>query len=185
MDLEKLAADLKAGNITLAEWESAMRDYLRQQYEAAMVLVKGGRDNITQSDWGYEGSLLKKQYAFLNNFANDIAKNPESWMNGRLNNRMNLYKESAYSALEDMNRREHAQNGFDEERRVLGEADHCPGCLEQAGQGWQPIGTLDPIGAEECVTNCKCEFEYRRSTDMLFAPAERETTMLFSPAQNQ
>ncbi|HEY6021351.1 MAG TPA: hypothetical protein VIY48_16040, partial [Candidatus Paceibacterota bacterium] len=54
-------------------------------------------------------------------------------------------------------------NGYEEERRVLEPgADHCEGCEEQAAQGWQPIGTLDPIGDEECMTRCKCEFEYRR-----------------------
>jgi hypothetical protein len=51
---------------------------------------------------------------------------------------------------------------MDEERRVLGVADHCPGCLEQAGLGWQPIGTLDEIGTEECGNNCRCEYEYRK-----------------------
>jgi len=42
---------------------------------------------------------------------------------------------------------------------------NCNGCLEQAGLGWQPIGTLDEIGAEECGNNCRCEYEYRNSKD--------------------
>lgn len=163
MTLSELAESLRSGAITLPEWEAAMRDMLREQYIAAMELAKGGRENVTQADWGYVGSELKKQYGYLSNFANDIRTNPEAWMNGRLDARMNLYSESGYAALENFIRREHIEQGYDEERRVLGAADHCPGCLEQAGKDWQPIGTLDPIGAEECLTNCKCEFEFRKS----------------------
>ena len=137
-----------------------MRDYLRSNYEAAMTLVKGGRDNITQSDWGYEGSLLKKQYAYLNNFAKDIQSNPDAWSNKRLDTRMNLYKESAYAAMEDMQRRNMEQNGYTQERRVLAQVDNCDDCIEYAGMGWQPIGTLPAIGDSVCITNCKCEFEY-------------------------
>lgn len=183
MNLSKLAEDLRSGAITLPEWEASMRDFIRQEYITAMELAKGGREFITQSDWGWMGSELKKQYQFLNNFAKDIAANPEAWMNGRLDARMNLYKESAYSVLENAMRREAERQGFDEERRILGATDkHCPDCLEAAAQGWQSIGTLPAIGDSVCITNCKCEFEYRKSgaDEMLFAPAEN-TDMLFAP----
>lgn len=163
MDLKQLADALKDGTLTIPEWEAAMRDMLRREFTAAMELAKGGRENITQSDWGYMGAQLKKQYEFLGNFAKDIAANPDKWMSGRLDARMSLYGESGYGALQDFRRREFIEQGFDEEMRVLGDAEHCPGCLEQSGKGWQPIGTLDPIGAEECLTRCKCVFEYRRS----------------------
>jgi len=42
---------------------------------------------------------------------------------------------------------------------------NCNGCLEQASLGWQPIGTLDDIGDEECNMNCLCNFEYRKAGD--------------------
>jgi hypothetical protein len=163
MNLSALAESLKAGEISLSQWESSMRDYLREQYTVGMILTKGGRDNITQADWGYMGSALKKQYNYLGGFARDIANDPQAWLSGRLDYRMNLYKESAYTALEDFNRREHRLAGYDEERRVLGQADHCDDCLDAAAQGWQPIGTLPAIGDSVCIVNCKCEFEYRKS----------------------
>lgn len=161
MDLAELAEQLRSGQITIGQWEASMRSYLRSNYEAAMTLVKGGRDNITQSDWGYEGSLLKKQYAYLNNFAKEMQANPAVWSNKRLDARMNLYKESAYTAMEDMQRRNMQQNGFTRERRVLDpSANNCDDCIEYAGMGWQPIGTLPAIGESVCIVNCKCEFEY-------------------------
>lgn len=183
--MDALAEALKNGSITLAQWEAGMRDIIREEFTNAMIAAKGGREFVTQSDWGYLGSLLKKQYQYLHNFAADIAKNPEAWMNGRLNMRMSLYQKASYAAFQEMVRREHIENGYTDERRVLGVADHCPGCLQQASLGWQPIGTLDPIGAEECNMSCQCEFEYRKTgeeTDMLFAPG-LETDMLFAPAE--
>ncbi len=182
MNLEELAAALKDGRISLTEWQAAMREYLRQQYTVATMLAKGGSEHVTQSDWGYMGSLLKKQYQYLDKFAQDIANNPKAWLTGRLDVRMNMYKESAYAAYEAMNRREMINAGMDEERRVLGEADHCEDCLVETAKGWQPIGTLAAIGDSVCKTNCKCTFEYRKTTSMLFAPAQT-TDMLFAPSQ--
>jgi hypothetical protein len=79
---------------------------------------------------------------------------------------MNLYRESGYAALERFERREKINDGYTEEIRILGAADHCRSCLEYAGMGWQPIGTLPEIGDSECNMNCKCEFEYRKAGDV-------------------
>jgi hypothetical protein len=162
MSFDSLAADLKSGKITLPEWEAQMRDFVRSELNTAMILAKGGRDYVTPSDWGFVGSQVKKQYEFLDKFASDIAGNPAKWMNGRaLEGRMGLYNEVGYTALSDDLGREAEKNGFTEERRVLTAGNNCDGCIEQADLGWQPIGTLDPIGAEECNNHCHCDFEYR------------------------
>ena len=120
-DLDSLAAELIASQgDTLLVWEQSMRDMLRDEYRIALELAKGGAQNITQSDWGYMGAILKEQYAALDNFAMDIAIHPEQWLNGRLGARMKLYEQSAYGALEQFQRRVAEQSGFVEERRVLG-----------------------------------------------------------------
>lgn len=188
MNLEQLAQQLINGEITVAQWQTAMREFIRVIHREAAGIAMGGMQNVTQSQWGYVGSLVKKQYAYLDNFANDILSNPQAWLNGRLLVRMNLYERAAWGTFEQLIKRQMKAMGYDEERRVLGTADHCKGCLEQAGRGWQPIGSLDEIGAEECVTNCHCIFEYRKSTDqMLFAPrdAEKASSMLFAPGLQQ
>jgi hypothetical protein len=50
-----------------------------------------------------------------------------------------------------------------EERRVHGLLidDLCETCRHQRDLGWQPIGTLLPIGASECTHSCHCNFQYR------------------------
>jgi hypothetical protein len=153
MTLAELAEELRSGNITVSQWETSMRDFLRSEYETALILAKGGRDNITFSDWGYEGSLLKKQYQYLSNFAKEISANPTAWMSGRLDTRMKMYGESAYAALEDFQRREAEAQGYTEEIRHLHATESCPDCIA-AGEHWEPIGSLPPIGDSVCIVNC-------------------------------
>ena len=167
--LELLAEQLKSGLITVPEWQAGVRDFIRVEYNEAMILQRGGREFVTQADWGYAGSSIKKQYAYLDNFAQDIAGDPDKWLNSnRLNGRLKLYNQSGYSALEDFKNRDMRLAGWTDERNILGAADHCsgegakPGCIEVTGMGWRPIGTLPKIGARLCSQNCKCHFEYRR-----------------------
>lgn len=166
MSLSSLADDLQSGAISLVEWEAQMRDYVLSEYTIALELTKGGREKITQSDWGYLGSLVKKQYQYLDGFAGEIAANPEQWLQGkRLLARMDLYRDSAYAALEDMRGREAVNQDFDEESNELGIADHCEGCLEEKSRGWVPIGSLVPIGDRLCRVRCKCTIVYRKLVD--------------------
>lgn len=159
--LSTLSQRLIDNSITVAEWQAEMRDYIRTINREAVLIVYGGRENVTQSAWGYSGYLIKEQYQYLDGFVNDITENPKAWMNGRLLTRMRLYEKAEWGTFEAMIRFQKRQDGFTEERRELGTADHCPGCLQQAGKGWQPIGTLEPIGSQDCVTNCHCVFAYR------------------------
>jgi len=134
----------------------------------ASYLPRGGGEFGNQADYGYDGSSLKKQYGYLDQFAADIAADPVKWKTGRLDNRMRQYQQSGYTALEDFKARDVKLAGWTQERRKLGVADHCsgegatPGCIELAGMGWRPIGALPKIGEALCVNNCKCSFEYRR-----------------------
>lgn len=169
--IDLLGQQLKDGLISIPEWQAGMREYIKSETNTAMILQRGGREFVTQADWGYSGSEIKRQYEYLDKFAQDVADDPAKWLTGRLDNRVRQYKQTGYSALEDFKKRDMKKSGFTEERRKLGVADHCsgegdtPGCIEIAGMGWRPIGTLPKIGAALCGNNCKCSFEYRRPKD--------------------
>jgi len=162
----QLAEGLKSGVLSVADWKAGMQSLVTMGQQTGILVSNGGVEFMTNSDWSYVNSQIEKQFKFLDGFAKDITDNPEKWMNGRLDNRMRLYQESAYSAYQNSLTREAKLAGMDEEIRVLGAADHCPGCLAQASLGWQPIGTLDEIGEEECGNNCRCGKEYRNSKDV-------------------
>ena len=163
MGYSQLSEGLKSGSLSIADWQAGMRELIKINQSTSLLLANGGSEFVTQSDYSYLVDRINKQFAYLDGFAKDIANNPEKWMSGRLDNRMRLYQESAYSAYENARRREATLGGMDEERRLLGVADHCGDCLEAAALGWQPIGTLPEIGDSVCTTNCHCEFEYRKA----------------------
>ena len=160
-----LAEQLKSGSISMSTWEAGMRDFNRDEVTTAMILAKGGRDFVTPSDWGFVGSQVKAQYGFLTGFKNDIASNPDKWLNGNaLNARADLYGQLGYAALEQDIGREHEKDGYTEERSVAVAHDdkNCDDCLEEEARGWVGIGEISPIGSRRCCTNDRCSMEYRK-----------------------
>jgi len=160
--MNNLSQQLLDGNISLANWQTSMMEQIKIAHVAAGSAANGGWAQMEQSDWGAVGQMIRKQYDHLANFAEQIA-NGEQKLDGRLLMRSDMYGDAPRGTFEQMERRSQIENGFEEERRVLEDkTNNCDGCLEQAALEWQPIGTLDAIGEEECGTRCRCEFNYRR-----------------------
>lgn len=162
MFLEDLAQQLIDKKISLAQWQIAMREYIRTIHRQAAIVSAGGIQNMTPALWGYEGYLVKLQYQYLDGFVADIIANPSAWLNGRLLVRMKLYGQAEWSTFEQMVRFQKRLEGWTEERRSLGVADHCEGCLQQSSLGWRQINALETIGSQQCATNCHCVFLYRK-----------------------
>lgn len=161
-DVLTISKQLQGGEIGLDEWQVAMMRNVKQINTISAALANGGWTEMSQADWGAVGRIIRDQYKFIDNFSTEIFVG-EQPLNGNFLRRADLYAQSGRGTFEEMIRRyQETDNLMEEERRFLGPADHCPGCLEQASRGWQEIGTLDAIGEEECATNCHCHFEYRR-----------------------
>jgi len=159
-NITALSQSLLDGNITLAEWRAQMMVQVKTAHTAAAAAARGGWAQMSQSDWGAVGQLIKRQYQYLENFAQEIASGKQK-LDGRLLTRAKMYAEAPRGTFEQIARRMAANKGMTEERRVLGFAEHCIGCTEQAALGWQPIGTLAPIGSQECRSHCQCHYEFR------------------------
>lgn len=67
-----LAEDLATGSITLDEWESAMRDQIKDALGMAYVFGRGGLDQMTDADWHALSGLVVAAYMYLDQFATDI-----------------------------------------------------------------------------------------------------------------
>lgn len=155
-----LAESLVDGRISLAEWQSGMLEQVKLAHVASAASARGGWAQMSQSDWGAAGQLIRTQYDYLRNFSNQIA-NGEQLLNGSALVRAGMYGDAARCTFEETRRRyEKLMNGMELERRVLGESDHCEDCLDAADEGWQPIGILPAIGDSVCLTNCHCSFEF-------------------------
>lgn len=164
-----LTSQLQEGSISLAEWQTGMMSEIKSIHTAASSVAKGGWQQMSFSDWGYCGNKIKTQYSYLQGFADDIASGKMPLEGNRILQRAQMYANAGTGTYEDARGRfiKASMNGI-EEKRVLGVADHCPDCLDEASRGWQPIGTLRAIGDSVCLTNCKCHKEYRNANGDVF-----------------
>ncbi|MDR3582593.1 MAG: hypothetical protein P4L67_04940 [Candidatus Pacebacteria bacterium] len=80
--------------------------------------------------------------------------------------RAESYGACAWGCSQEIARATYARNMvFDQERLVLGEAEHCGDCLEDSARGFVPIGSLRSIGDRQCRQNCHCHLTYRLGDD--------------------
>lgn len=72
--VEDLASRLSDQKLSLSAWEAAMRAHIKGVFVAEAALGRGGRNAMSQSDWGHVGAVLKDQYSFLRGFAEEIGR---------------------------------------------------------------------------------------------------------------
>lgn len=161
-----LSKQLQAGTIGLDGWQNAMAAEMKLLHVGAAAMGRGGWDQMSQADWGWTGHKLRDQYAYLRNFAHDIATGDQP-LDGRLLNRTRLYAEAARGTQREMQRRMGQLIGHSQERNQLGAADrHCGSCLSCTAQGWVPIGSLTPVGSRSCYSNCHCSIQTRHTPEL-------------------
>lgn len=164
--MRQLAERLKAKEIGLDDFARQMRTLIRRAHLAATVAGAGGIGNISAEHVEQTTREIARQFQYLDGFIADIRRDQESGkaITGKTINRAGLYAQAARHTQREAERLLVANEmGSDaQERRVLGPSESsCGGCAAQASEGWVPIGTLDPIGSQECGPNCKCSFVYR------------------------
>jgi hypothetical protein len=159
--MRALGESLVSGRISLAEWQLGMEAQVKRAHIAAASAARGGFAQLNQSDLGWIGARVREQYGFLRNFAREI-ETGRAPLDGRILSRSDLYGSAARGSGREMERRIERIAGAAFERRVLGPADHCRTCIQQARLGWQPLGRLKRIGDSECRVNCRCHFEAKR-----------------------
>lgn len=158
-EIRELGRQAGAGEIGRLEFVDAMKDRLKIAHLLAYATAKGGWAQMTPADFVRVGRELRRQYNYLRNFAADLAQGKLS--EGQAAFRASLYARAAYATYENARREAMRAAGFTEERRRRTAKESCPDCIEYARRGWQPIGTLPPIGQSQCIVNCRCYFEYR------------------------
>ncbi|MCH8290213.1 hypothetical protein IH992_03800 [Candidatus Poribacteria bacterium] len=121
---------LAKGDMTIQEWELEMRKRIKQSYLDEFALGKGGRNNLTTANLDDLGNLLKRQFDFLHNFAEQI-KNGEL-SEAQIQNRSNQYLSSSTQAYE------------------LGKT---------ASFGMPTLPQYPADGSQQCRSNCKCKWE--------------------------
>jgi hypothetical protein len=158
--LQQITGGLQTGVVTIEDWRTLMAQEVKNLHLATATAANGGWAQMSQADFGWVGQRLRIQYQYLDGFAQDIASGKQP-MDGTLAVRASLYAEASRGTHREMERRMARLRGEQQEKNQLGAADHCPGCLEQTARGWQPIGTLVPVGSRNCLSRCHCSMTYR------------------------
>jgi hypothetical protein len=159
LDLRNLGRRLSAGEITLPDFQVAQRDQLKALHMLTASVAKGGRERMTQSDWGKAGQKLKVQYAYANQFAREIEQGKISKL--QLEYRSGLYAAPARLTYYNTQLDEAKKVGMGECRRVVHSFEGCSACREWAAKGWMSIDDMPPIGTLLCRHFCLCTIEYR------------------------
>jgi hypothetical protein len=161
--IENLTTQLREGQLSLAGWRTSMREEVKAQHLMHAMAAKGGKAMMTPADYGRVGELVRRQYEYLERFTSQIASGKLA-LDGRVATRAKLYAQSARQTYHQVERTEFLARAFDQERNVLGNAEHCQQCIDQTNLSWVPIGTLIPIGQRTCKVNCRCRLQYQNST---------------------
>ncbi len=149
---------LVAGKVSLAGWEKGLRSAMLAADAAAVHLIHRGAPLGPEQEKAFR-KAANVQAGYLKAFKEDLAGG-QLLLGKQAVARAGLYGAATWSVAGRVEREANGYTG--EERRVLGPADHCNGCLSEASKGWVPSGSLRGIGECECRGRCACHFEYRK-----------------------
>jgi hypothetical protein len=137
-----------------------MRREIKDAHLVAAALAVGGFINMTPADYGRAGQLIREQYGFLREFADDI-QSGKRILDGNFDRISRKFIESGrktyYSAMDAAI----AAGEVTHIRSRLNPADHCDECIALDGR-WYRISdnTYTRPGFRICREYCKCSEEY-------------------------
>lgn len=163
--LESLAPRIKADEPGISK---LLGETLRKIHITNAIIAANGVENITQSDLGKIGSILKKQYyqgydpvsgkSFGLKY---LLKDAPGITEERLRQRLVMFGKSGEISGSIIKESKAVSQGYDIEKRVLAVGENCPDCIRYASLGWQILGSLPkPKTACVCAANCKCKIVY-------------------------
>jgi hypothetical protein len=169
--LQKLATSGTADNpISSAAWSRAVEEWREEMWEQMRLLHlsnlaagNGGFHTLSAEDYGRVGGILKAQRAYLEQFAAQLAANPELALTDKFLERCAMYGEAGRATYERQRGVAHQKAGYKWERNVLRDGIlACSGCIAESRKGWVKIGTLVKVGYRDCIVKDRCTIEYEK-----------------------
>lgn len=160
--LQDFTKRLINGDITIDQWQGSVREALKPAHIQAAMVGVGGKQALSQYDYGRIGQRLRSEYAYLQNFASDL-------LGGRISApmalaRIGLYAESVRGSYWEGTTIRREKEGYSLMRRILdAQAVHCQDCIGYAARGIVPIGSL-PMPGQRCAcrARCRCTVQFYR-----------------------
>lgn len=177
---DNLARMASEGQLSPGNWRQQFRQEIKDEVIRQYILGRGGRDRMTQADWGRCGGIIAEQYRWIDGgfttpegrqvvgLVNEISAGTVS--EAQIAARSRMYVNSAREGFARADQIVHVEQGFDEVKwDTKAGCKHCEGCLEFEALGWQRIeddpfqGAFPGSASTPCLSNCCCELAYRKS----------------------
>lgn len=146
------------GAIPAGRWHARLALQLGMRHAAGSLLLLNERA-LPTPDRRSLAIRASGQERYLSRFASQIASGKQPLTRSAIV-RAEMYADATWAVPMGVERDRMIREGYDEAYRVLGAADHCPGCREWAGF-WMPIDECPEIGVMQCLSRCHCHISYR------------------------
>lgn len=154
-----LARALRNREISLADWELQMRQHVKRIHVNAIAAERGGYANMRPQDYGRAGQIVREQYGYLRNFAQQVAAGTQR-LDGTVERRASLYTEAARNSWY-RSKGANLRPEVTHVRSIRSARDSCWQCVELHERVFR-IG--DPSfllpGRRVCNHNCQCRLDY-------------------------
>jgi hypothetical protein len=157
--LVRLAA---AGGINASEFETRFQRELKNTGLQAAAAGAGGKDNLSNSDYGKVGNVLSQSYRRLNGFTQSLANGDLTLAQALA--RAEQYANQSIEPFYHSRKGSDARSGKTQARRWLGaNFNHCADCISLSTNGaWLPIEEVTPNAVNcRCGSRCKCGYQVR------------------------
>lgn len=146
-----IVARLVAGDSTIGDFESAMRQHIRDVHLTEYALGRGGRAAMTQADYGRTGAYLREQYGYLRTFRDQIAAG--TLTDEQIAARARLYTDSAIGAFERGRSAAFEGAGVALVKYLaIGDSRTCPTCRPDHGK----VFAIRDVPSIPRHTRCRC-----------------------------
>lgn len=163
--IKETAADIASATSILLKtkrlnpwWTRMVKAIIPANLAASLAIL--GTPEPAPADIESMRGQVNRQGGFLRGFYQEI-RNGAHLLGGQTENRASMYADAAWGSAQQVKRDRSIRDDYKQERRMLGQAEHCPDCEGFARLGWQPIGSLPLIGDSRCLSRCKCVFLFR------------------------
>ena len=142
-DVDALAEKVFTGDITVGAWVEEMKALIRGVHTGVASIAKLGWGNVSQAEWGVVGAEVKKQYRFLQNFAEDILANKDTISLAAIQARAHMYGQSA------------GHTG------ALMQAGNLAGGTRRKPTGYGSLPWIPKDFSTRCGANCRCHWDIK------------------------
>ena len=137
-DVDALAEKVFIGDITVGAWVEEMKALIRGVHTGVASIAKLGWENMTPSAWGTVGAEIKKQYRYLQGFAEDILANKDTISLAAIQARAHMYGQAAGHTA------------------ALMQAGNLAGGTRRKPTGYDSLPWIPKDGSTKCLSSCRC-----------------------------